>query len=247
MSVESTNNSSVGQIRKDLSVNRDTADNFELIRLETARFLSVVNVDSECYLRFGSKTAPPIDVREFEGATFSRPTDVASGIGYIYLENPTGATGELLLYTGTDLEADPNPDIGTIDAIDTINDTVATNVTDDTAREVGKVRVQDSAGVLTDPLDAGDMGPFTDRTTTAGNTATVSPGSYGQPVTIVADTSGAATLTVEVSVDGGTTWDAYTVSIGGTEGAKEEVNGFGDVRASIDTNLNGLTVSAKGV
>jgi len=104
-----------------------------------------------------------------------------------------------------------------------------------------------SAATVSQTTDSTDAGPYTDRVNTAGSNATISPGRHGQPVTIVADTSGTATLTVEVSVDGGTTWDAYTVSIGGAEGVKEEVSGFGDVRASVDQNLNALSISAKGL
>jgi hypothetical protein len=64
---------------------------------------------------------------------------------------------------------------------------------------------------------------------------------------IVADTSGSATLTVEVSVDGGSNWTTYTVSIGGSEGHIEEVHGFTEVRASVDQNLNRLAIASKGV
>jgi len=125
--------------------------------------------------------------------------------------------------------------------------------TDVRAWNAGTLTVQEgtpldvSAATVSQTTDSTDAGPYTDRVTIAGDFATVSPGRHGQPVTIIADTSGTATLTVEVSADGGANWDAYTVSIGGAEGAKEEVSGFGDVRASVDQNLNALSLSAKGV
>jgi len=104
-----------------------------------------------------------------------------------------------------------------------------------------------SAATVSQTTDTSDAGPYADRVTATGTYAMISPGRHGQPVTIVADTSGTATLTIEVSVDGGANWDAFTVSIGGAEGVKKEVSGFGDVRASVDQNLNALALSAKGV
>lgn len=129
-----------------------------------------------------------------------------------------------------------------------VNPATEGSLTSTLPREVASpVGVEDSAGAQVDPLDESSMGPFSARATAIGTNAAVSPGAYGQPVTIVADTSGAATLTVEVSQDGGVSWDAYTVDIGGAGGVKEEVHGFADVRASVDQNLNALSVSAKGV
>ena len=94
--------------------------------------------------------------------------------------------------------------------------------------------------------DATDGGPYTDRTTTAGNTATVTPGRHGDPVSIVVDANGSGTLTVEVSQDGGNNWDAYTVAYD-SSGVNEDVAGFGRVRASANQNLNALAIAAKGV
>lgn len=137
-------------------------------------------------------------------------------------------------------------DVAGADSTLPVEQQTAVDIGDRTAREIGKARIQDSGGVLVDPLDAGDMGPFHDRVTAVATYATVNPGAYGSTATIVADTTGAATLTVEVSNDGAT-WDAYTVDIADAGGAREEVAGYAYVRAQVDANLNGLQISAKGV
>jgi hypothetical protein len=68
-------------------------------------------------------------------------------------------------------------------------------------------------------------------------------------VTVALDTSGAATITVEVSPDGGTNWYPLTsYSPGAAETNADTITtGFDDVRAYIDANLNSLHIGAKGV
>jgi len=131
--------------------------------------------------------------------------------------------------------------------IDAIEDALASQGTDKLqVEQQSPVGIEDSGGSQVDPVDAGQFGPFHDRVTSAATNATINPGRYGNGATIVADTSGAATLTVEVSNDGAS-WSAYTVSIGGSEGVKETVDGFANVRAQVDQNLNSLEISSKGV
>ena len=108
------------------------------------------------------------------------------------------------------------------------------------------VGVEDSQGAQVDPVDAADLGPYSDRVTATGTYATISPGTYGDEAVVVVDANGAGTLSVEVSVDGGTNWDVYTVDYD-IAGTIERVPGYADVRAQADANLNALTVSAKGV
>jgi len=123
--------------------------------------------------------------------------------------------------------------------------TVDAAVTSDAARKIGKARLEDSGGTLVDPIDAADLGPFHERVTSNNTYATINPGRYGTAA-IVADTSGSATLTVAVSNDG-TNWSTYDVSIGGSEGVIETVEGFAHIRAKVDQNLASLDISAKGV
>jgi len=147
--------------------------------------------------------------------------------------NPAGADVKTQPPKGVTVEGDIN--VGSSIDID-----------DREARELGKARLEDSGGVLIDPLDAGDMGPFHDRVTATATYATIGPGEYGDDAVIVADTTGAATLTVEVSNDG-SNWSAYTVDIADSAGLKESVAGFSNVRAKVDANLSSLEISAKGI
>jgi hypothetical protein len=98
-------------------------------------------------------------------------------------------------------------------------------------------------------IDGSAAKSVTDDGTGAANAAELSLGDHRQLVDIHADVSGSATLTVEVSVDGGSTWlgfDTVDYSSAGDYAEGYSV-AFGDVRAYLNQNRNGVTVAAKGV
>ena len=245
---------------------RKTVDNSgwtQLLSEESDERFVTVDVDNETVYLARSlgepvETEAGIKARSGENTVF----ETTAGKG-VWARSTSSTDASVRIIPGYRKETDGR---GTVNA-DLVG-TPEVDVTDEAGRVVGKVRLEDenntlikdsnpfptdvrawNAGVIdvSQTTDSTDAGPYVDRVTTVGSNASVSPGRHGQPVTIVADTSGTATLTVEVSADGGTNWDAYTVSIGGAEGVKEEVSGFADVRARVDQNLNALALSAKGV
>jgi len=140
MSRSQTHPDSLYGIREfDLSVPRDD----ELLQLPSATYLATLDAPAEAYLRLGSETAKRIDLRELDSIKLDSP------IGQAYLSNP-GNTGTLRLLAGKAGNVEITPE-QTIDAIEDITGTVTTDPTDRAAREIGKIRAQDSGGVLIDP------------------------------------------------------------------------------------------------
>lgn len=139
----------VGQLQVDLSVDRSNPEDYQLLRLPTARFISFVDVPDEAYLHFGSQESPAIDARQFEGGTISRPQAIKEGIGAVYVENPAGS-GTMTITAGVDVETAPQPDIGDIDTIGSIDSTVdVTDVGDFDINTLPNVTIGTwSAGVL---------------------------------------------------------------------------------------------------
>jgi hypothetical protein len=198
------------------------------------RHLSVLAADAEATIRLGDGQASGIPARKIQ--SISLPKDVEN----IYLSNPANS-GELILLNGLEgTEASvPSPD-STFD------------LTDDSARELGKARIQDSGGVLIDPFDQSDASAITadDSGTGSGNAAEATLGPLRSAVNVHVDTSGAATLTVEVSPDGGTSWlqyDTVQYSAATTQVEAYADVAFADVRAYLDQNRNGVTLASKGV
>jgi hypothetical protein len=140
MSQSQTHPDSLYGIREfDLSDPRDD----ELLQLPSATYLATLDAPAEAYLRLGSETARRIDLRSLDSIKLDSP------IGQAYLSNP-GNTGTLRLLAGKAGNIEITPE-QTIDAIEDITGTVTTNPTDRAAREIGKIRAQDSGGVLIDP------------------------------------------------------------------------------------------------
>lgn len=85
-------------------------------------------------------------------------------------------------------------------------------------------------------------------TSTATNNVSLSLGPSIKDVDIFVDTSGSATLTVEVRRPGGA-WREYdTVSYGSSATQVEQYStAFSELRARVDSSLNTLELSAKGV
>jgi hypothetical protein len=135
-------------------------------------------------------------------------------------------------------------------ALDVSGATVTTDLTSQTGRNLGKARLMDSGEVLVDPAENVD-GASTASTTTAtgsGSAAAVSVPDGRTAVTAAWDLSGSATVTVEVSPDGGTNWyQEYQVSPGSAEtNTINFTTGFDDVRVFVDQNLNRASIGAKG-
>ena len=112
------------------------------------------------------------------------------------------------------------------------------------------VGVEDSTGTQVDPAKSLD-GTSTRSTTTATGEAEAASQSLPDgrsSVTAAWDLSGSATVTVEVSPDGGSNWyQEYQVSPGSAEtGTYNFTTGFEDVRVYVDSNLNSAAIGGKG-
>jgi hypothetical protein len=127
---------------------------------------------------------------------------------------------------------------------------VQADVTDQQGRNLGKARLMDSANSLIDPAQNLSGGSTTASAggTGSANAAMITVPDGCRTVTVGYDTSGTATVTVEVSPDGGATWYEHsTFSPSEAANAAETVTvGFDDVRAYIDQNHNSLHIGAKG-
>jgi hypothetical protein len=236
---------SVGVQDIPLDQDRSSPDDYKLIRASSARAISVLSVDAEAYFHFGSKEAVRVDAREFQSSTLRVLEEVGGPIGTIYLENPTATAGDTLtVLFSAEIELPPEV---TVDSIQSITDPV--DVSNDQTREIGKARVMDSSGVLVDPVDTADLSPLSDTTQSAGTDVTLTIGDLRSNVSVAVDTSGGATLTVEVSPDGGTTWYPYdTVAYSSAVTTAEEYTvPYADVRASVGSSLNRLSVAAGGL
>lgn len=88
----------------------------------------------------------------------------------------------------------------------------------------------------------------TDSGTGGPNAAAVTLGPDRTLLDVHVDTSGSATLTVEVSTDGGGTWLTFHTQdyASATTEVEQFRCAFDDVRAHLDQNRNGVTISAKG-
>jgi len=110
--------------------------------------------------------------------------------------------------------------------------------------------LEDTTGTQVDPLAKDDAAVITasDSGTGSGNAAQLDLGPIRSSVDVHVDTSGAATLTVEVSTDGNN-WRTYqTVDYGSGTATVEHFNtASGQIRAYLDSNRNLVEMSAKGL
>lgn len=82
----------------------------------------------------------------------------------------------------------------------------------------------------------------------SGNAASVNLGKLKTNVDVFADTSGAATLTVEVSSDGSTWREADSVDLGSATTDLQQYHfAYPHVRAYLDTATNTVEVVGRGV
>lgn len=112
------------------------------------------------------------------------------------------------------------------------------------------VSLEDTTGAAVNPAQDVDGSSTSATTSTTGksNAAAVSVPDGRTSVTAAWDVSGAATVTVEVSPDGGATWyQEFTTSPSAAEVATHNfTTGFDDVRVYVDANLNNASIGAKG-
>lgn len=169
-----------------------------------------------------------IDITQFGGATQSA-VDVAAAIDAI--QDALASVG------GDSLRV-------------TAPSALPTDLTSQTGRNLGKARLMDSSEVLVDPAQNVDGASTSSSAAGTGqaNAAQISVPDGCRTVTIGYETSGAATITVEVSPDGGTTWYPLTSFSPGSAATNADTveTGFDDVRAYIDANLTSLHIGAKG-
>lgn len=112
------------------------------------------------------------------------------------------------------------------------------------------VGVEDTTGSQVDPLDSSDRTSVSDVSTSTGaaNAARVDLGDHRAFVSVGWDLSGAATITVEGSNDGGSTWHPirqFSPSSGEIDGV-DLTAGWQEVRVYADSNLNEVNIAGKG-
>lgn len=228
-----------------------TARTLKRIDIRANQF-AILRADDTAEIRINAKDNAAIDAREISSITIPPGEDQEFGIERLYLSNTAG-TGELKLLTGFGgTSGSTDPPSG--DEVD---------VTNREAREIGKARMQDSGGVLIDPATNGATTPDkreiadisaapvvtdTDSGTGAANAASIQLGDVRQRADIHVDTSGSATLTVEASTDGSTWLEYETLSYSSPTVEVEAFDlAFEYVRAYLNQNRNGITMSAKGI
>jgi len=213
---------------------------------------AILRADDSAEIRINDPQNAPIEAREISSITIPPTEGRENGIERLYISNSAG-TGELKLLTGFGgTSGSTDPPSG--DEVD---------ITNREAREIGKARMQDSGGVLIDPATDGSSSPDkrdvseftaapvvtdTDSGTGSANAASIQLGSLRKRADIHVDTSGSATLTVEVSTDGSTWLEFETVDYSAATVEVEAFDvAFEHVRSYLDQNRNGITMSAKGI
>jgi hypothetical protein len=169
----------------DLSTGRTAQSDFIEIKGRNARSLSILEVDAECYLRFGGRGQPRIDIRDFQGQTISRPVGVQQPFGEFYIENPAGQAGDILkiLFGGT-IEGTPQPNVGVVTSIQDLQNIQGT----------GRIRK---------------------GTTTATDNVQLSLGDFRTKVDFTCDVTGNCTLTIEVQNSANNWIEFDSVSLSG--------------------------------
>lgn len=137
---------------------------------------------------------------------------------------------------------------GTVTVTDDSSFNIAGTVATEQQTPVG---IEDTSGTQADPFDQQDTAQTTasDSGTGSANAATLDLGRLRKAVDIHVDTSGDATLTVEVSEDDGTTWRTFdTVSYtGASQEIEQYETAFRDIRAHLNQNRNEVVVVSRGV
>jgi hypothetical protein len=228
------NRTDYGVRQFDLSTARDNVE--VVIKADN---LAILEAEDNADIRINSPTNSAIPVRSISSISIP-PKDDKNGIQRIYLSNPAG-TGTLTILSGF---------AGASGSTSTPSD-AATDITDRAARELGKARVEDSAGVLIDPFNPDQVSQVSDSTTTATNYATIDLGATRTAVGIVADVSGSATLTIEVSSSGSFAGEEHAVDSLSYSSASTNLEqydfAYQHVRASVNQNLTELEIVGRGI
>jgi hypothetical protein len=101
----------------DLSIDRESEQDYELIQAPNTRLISMLDVPDECRLHLGTAQSPGLDLRDY--SLLERET----AFGQLYLSNPTSSSGTLRLLFGVDLDAETE---GVIESVESIQGTVET-------------------------------------------------------------------------------------------------------------------------
>lgn len=115
------------------------------------------------------------------------------------------------------------------------------------AWNAGTLPTEQQTPVALEDVDATSSSSTTSATG-SGSAAAISIPDGRTTVTAAWDVSGSASVTIEVSPDGGTTWyQEHQASPGAAEtGTHTFETGFDDARIHVDQNLNSASIGAKG-
>jgi hypothetical protein len=204
---------------------------------------AVVNVQEDTSLDVSGATVTVTDDGSFAVNSLPEPLDVSD------------ATVTVTDNGALDINSLPEP-LDVSDATVTVTDD-GSFVIDDAnqgklpVEQQTPVGVEDVSGTQVDPVNQSDAGQVQDSTTTAGNNVSLDLGDLRESVDIVADVSGAATLTVSVSTTGnfsGEQHDVATIDYT-SSGVNLEQFDFAHqhIQASVNSNLNELEIVSRGI
>jgi hypothetical protein len=174
--------------------------------------------------------------------------DVSAATVETDLTSQTGRNlGKARLMDSSETLIDP----ATETTLSALADALASNAGDQLrVEQQTPIGVEDSTGSQVDPAENVDGTSTSSSTRSTGeeNAATASVPDGRTNVTAAWDISGAATISIEVSPDGGGTWyTEHTAEPGSAESATFNFStGFDDVRVYVDSNLNSASIGAKG-
>lgn len=226
----------------DLSVPRT----LERVNIRADQF-AILRADDSVEIRINAKDNAPIDAREVSSISIPPSGDRETGIERLYISNSAG-TGKLKILTGFG-GTTGDTDQPTGDEVD---------VTNRPAREIGKARVQDSAGVLVDPATESTLADVNANVQGADGSPLFAEGSTdATPVSLqienrttvdlYVDVSGSATLTVEARTDQSDWRTIEIINYSSNVEVVEQLSvAFGEVRATVDQALNQLEIHASG-
>lgn len=216
-----------------------------LVQEETALDVSAATVPTEQQTPVGLEDSGGVQVDPATEGTLS--SELAREIA-------TWSAGAIPLRDtgGTQIDPATEPTLAAIAAALASNATDHLLVQEETALDVSAapVGLEDTGGAQVDPAQNVDGASSSASTTStgSGSAAAISVPDGRTTVTAAWDVSGSATVTVEVSPDGGTTWYQETTATPGSAetGTTTFQTGFDDARIYVDQNLNSASIGAKG-
>jgi hypothetical protein len=199
--------------------------------------MSDVPLPSEGSARNVDVVNQPLDV---SGAVVEVSDDGSFAISSTPLSDALASNGndELLVDTSNSEPIEVSDDGSFAISATPLDDALSSNNADE-------IRVDTTPSEPVQVSDTAGDGPVSGTTSTAGQDVTLTLDGR-DTFDIYVDTSGDATLTVEVRSEGGTWRPFDTVSYtGASEEVEQFVTAFYDVRASVNQNLNTLEMSGK--